>query len=285
MKIQKQSGFRRIMSVAILSAIVGCAEQRTLTRSDQLSAASPPSPMVSEPQAAEDILKRMTEFLANTPRFSVNLKDSYDVLQESGEMIEFSERRELSVNRPNGLHVEVEQSDGEKHLVVYDGKLITAFSPSQNVYAQVPNSGGIDEAVMYFLKDLHMRLPLAALLLERFPAEVERRTLTLDYVEKSRIHGVMAHHLAGRTKTVDYQVWIAEGSQPLPLRIVLTYKYAEGMPAFRAQFSDWNLNPTFAKKLFTFVPPEGAKKIAFLAELPHVVFEEPASVEQTGGQK
>ena len=87
-----------------------------------------------------------------------------------------------------------------------------------------------DEAVKYFLKDLHMRLPLAALLTSRFPAEIESRTQALDYVEKTVIDGIPAHHLAGRTETVDYQVWIAEGAQPLPLRVVLTYKNAEGQP-------------------------------------------------------
>ena len=285
MKIRKQPGIRCIMGVAILTVIVGCAEQRTLSGAGQLSTASPLSPAVSEPQATEDILQRMTEFLANTPRFSVNLSESYDVLQKSGEMIEFSESRTITLNRPNGLHIEIEQSDGEKHLIVYDGKQITAFNPSQNVYAQIEKSGGIDEAVTYFLKDLHMRLPLAALLLNRLPEEVKRRTLMLEYVERTHIHGMLAHHLAGRTETVDYQVWIAEGSQPLPLRIVLTYKNAKGMPAFRAQFSDWNLNPAFDENMFSFIPPEGIKKIAFLAELPHIVFQKPASAEQTGDLK
>ena len=285
MKTKRQPGFYRIMAVSIFSVIVGCAEQAALIGADQLTAHSQPSPVVSESQSAEDILMRMAQFLANTQRFSVNISDNYDVLQESGQMIEFSENRVLAVNRPNGLHVEVEQSDGERHLILYDGKEITAFSPSLNVYSQAEKTGGIDEAVKYFLRDLHMRLPLAALLLNRFPEEIEKRTMTVEYVEQTKIHGVIAHHLAGSTNTVDYQVWIADGSQPLPLRIVLTYKYANGMPAFRAQFSDWDLNPAFDERQFSFVPPKGAKKIAFLAELPHVVFEEPASAEQTGGQK
>lgn len=280
MKTKRKPGFRRMVCIAILSAIVGCAENQAVTKSDQLSNVSPTSPAIREPQSAEDILNRMAEFLANTPRFTVNLTDSYDVLQESGQMIEFSESRVLTVNRPNELRVEVEQSDGEKHLILYDGKEITAFSPSLNVYSQAEIYGGIDEAVKYFLRDLHMRLPLAALLLNRFPEEVERRTMVVEYVEQTQIYGVLAHHLAGRTKTVDYQVWIAAGSKPLPLRIVLTYKNAKGNPAFRAHFSDWNLNPAFDESLFTFVPPEGAKKIAFLAELPQAVFVGPDETEK-----
>jgi len=240
---------------------------------------------MTERADAKDILKRMAEFLSKTPQFSVSLQDSYDVVQESGQKIEFGESRQITISRPNGLRVEQEESSGEKHIVLYDGKDITVFSPSQNIYAQTSKPGGIDEAVMYFLKGLHMRLPLAALLLSRFPAEIESRTQSLDYVEKTLIDGVPSHHLAGRTETVDYQVWIADSAQPLPLRVVLTYKNAEGQPEFRAQFSDWNLAPKIQDSQFAFTPPEGARKIAFLAQLPSIVPAGTESLEQTGGQK
>ena len=91
------------------------------------------------------------------------------------------------------------------------------FTPSQNIYAQAAKPGGIDAAIMYFLRDLHMRLPLAMLLTSRFPAELERRTQALDYVERTAIDGTPVHHLAGRTETVDYQVWITEGARPRAL--------------------------------------------------------------------
>jgi hypothetical protein len=215
----------------------------------------------------------------------VSLDGSYEVLQASGQKIEFGESRKIIVSRPNGLWVEVEHSDGEKHMVMYDGKEITAFTPTQNVYAQTSKPGGIDAAIVYFLKDLHMRLPLAALLLSRFPAEIEGRTEALDYVEKDVINGTPVHHLAGRTETVDYQLWIPAGDRPLPLRVVLTYKNAEGQPSFRAQFSDWNLTPEIHDSQFAFTPPEGARKIAFLAQMPQIAVEGTKTQEQTGGQK
>jgi hypothetical protein len=67
--------------------------------------------------------------------------------------------------------------------------------------------------------------------------------------------------------------------------VVLTYKNAEGQPSFRAQFSDWNLTPDIQDNQFAFVPPEGARKIAFLAQLPQLGLEGPAKPERTGGQK
>jgi hypothetical protein len=287
MKISYWSIKRSALCAIAPLIMMGCAQEQAVIR-PQASA-----PVTSEatpaaattPRDAKSILMSMANFLAKTPRFSVNLTSSYEVLQESGQKIEFGESRRIIVSRPDKLRVEVEHSDGENHLVLYDGKEITTFSPTQNVYAQVSKPGGIDEAITYFLKDLHMRLPLAALLLSRVPAELERRTQSLDYVEKLSLNGTTVHHLAGRTETVDYQVWIPENSQPLPLSVVLTYKNAEGQPSYRAQFYDWNLAPEIPDNLFAFTPPDGARKIAFLAQLPQVALEGASKPEKSGEQK
>jgi hypothetical protein len=272
MKTNKQSLLRTAIFVAVLSSIISCAGKQEVMRHETLADALPAakSAEVQPPvPVARDILKRMADYLAKAPQFTVNLTDSFDVIQETGQKIEFGESRKITVSRPNGLRIELEESSGETHTVVYDGKDITVFNPSQNVYAQTAKPGGIDEAVTYFLRDLHMRLPLAMLLTSRFPAEIDSRTQALDYVEMTSIHGIPTHHLAGRTETVDYQVWIAEGAQPLPIRIVLTYKNAEGQPQFRGTFSDWNLTPQISDKQFAFSPPEGARKISFVAQLPN----------------
>jgi hypothetical protein len=116
-------------------------------------------------------------------------------------------------------------------------------------------------------------------------ALLARRTQTLAYVERTAIDGTPVHRLAGRTETVDYQVWIAEGAQPLPLRVVLTYKNAEGQPQFRAQFADWDFSPEIQDAQFAFTPPEGAQKIAFLAQLPRIALQGTTPPEPTGGRK
>jgi len=278
---------RTAMYVSILSAsVIGCAEnEATMKPSPSLASQAQAVQTAVEPANAQAILKRMAEFIANTPKLTVNMSSRYDVLQDSGQKIEFAENRNVTISRPNGLRVELEESDGQKHLILYDGKDITVFSPNQNVYAQATKPGGIDEAVMYFLRDLHMRLPLAAMVLSRFPQEVESRLQALDYVEKTTMNGKPVHHLVGGTETVDFQVWVEEGDQPLPLRIVLTYKLEEGQPQFRAQFTDWNLAPKISENEFTFSPPPGAHKIAFLAQLPNVSPEGIAAPAQTGEQK
>ena len=264
MKQQRNSNFMMTVmkrsTLAVVAAAVFCIGAAANVFA-QTPAAAPPG-------EAKAILMRMAEFMAKTRSFSVEVRDSYDVYQKSGQKIEFGEIRKITVVRPDRLRVEVEESDGDKSVVLFDGKDLTMSSPNQNVYAQTPKSGTLDDAIVYFVRDLGMRLPFAPLLLTTVPSELNQRTQTLDYVEKTGIFGAPAHHLAGRTESVDYQVWIADGDRPLPLRLVLTYRTEKGQPQFRAQFSGWNLAPEAPASLFAFVPPPGAQKISFLAQLP-----------------
>lgn len=264
-----QKGMQSALSVAFLITAVGCAEQQAVVQ-PQPAASQEILPQAGpEPSDAKGILLRMANYLAKAPKFTFNVSDTYDTVQSSGQKIEFAATRKVSVSRPNGLRVEHEESDGDKNIILYDGKDVTVFSLSKNVYAQTAIPGGVDTAVKYFLKDLNMRLPLAMLLVTQLPDELERRTESLDYVEKTSLYGKPAHHLAGRTETVDYQIWIAEGAHPLPLRVVLTYKLSEDQPQFRAQFSDWNFAPQINDAQFAFTPPAGARKIAFLTQMPN----------------
>ena len=244
----------------LLLAIVACGASIGLAYAQ--------SPASAPPEDAKAILMRMADYMSKLPRFSVHVRDSYDTYQTTGQKIEYGETRTITVVRPDRLRVELEESDGDSQVVMFDGKDLTVASPSDNVFAQTPKPGTIDDAIVFFVRDLRMRLPFAPLLIANFPAEIEQRTQTLAYVEKTSIYGAPAHHLAGRTESVDYQVWVADGDKPLPQRLVLTYREAEGHPQFRAQFSDWNLTPKAPDSMFTFTAPPGARRIAFLAQLP-----------------
>jgi hypothetical protein len=235
----------------------------------QAAPAAKKAPAASETQAlAREILMRMAAYLGGAKDYSVSLRAGYDAVQKSGQKIEFNEARKIILSRPDKLRVEGERSDGAKTLVVFNGKEITLVDGASNVYAATPQPGSVDHSVVHFVSDLGMRLPLAVMLLTRMPSEFESRVTTVDIVEKATVLGRPTHHLAARTRDVDFQVWVADGDQPLPLRVVITYKKAPGQPQFWAQFSDWNLAPAVNEATFTAQIPAGAQKVAFAAQLP-----------------
>lgn len=224
------------------------------------------APQSESQKRADAVLRRMTEYVARLDSFSVDFRDGYDVVQASGQKLEFGETRSIALARPLHLRVEEISSDGRKDTAVFDGKTVTAFDADAMVYAQAPQPGSVDDALVYFVRDLKMRMPLALLLTTRLPGELPGRLTAIEYVESTDIWGTPADHIAGRTANVDFQFWIAQGERPLPLRIVITYRNEPGQPQFWANLLHWNTAPKFARSTFEFTPPPGSRKIDFAVQ-------------------
>ena len=138
-------------------------------------------------------------------------------IQQSGQKVEFGEARKVTVSRPDRLRIEVERSDGEKGLVVFNGKDLAVYNENKNVYATVSRQGTLDQVIKYAVDDLKMRVPLAMMLLSTLPSELDNLGFSADYVEATTVTDVPSDHVAARTsRGVDFQVWVAQGSQPLP---------------------------------------------------------------------
>ncbi len=267
----------------LLGLAFGCVRA---TQGPAPASTAGPAPIAAETvikpatQDAEAVLKNMADFISRTKSFSVTLRDGYDVVQASGQKIGFGEIRQITVERPQNLRVDLKQSDGDKAQLIYDGREISFSSSSDNIYSITPKPGTLDDAVKYLVKDLKLRLPLAMLLLSTFPAELEQRVTAADYVELDTITTPVSHHVAARTDAVDFQVWVAAEGNPLPLQVIITYKHEEGQPQFWAEFKNWNLAPSISPALFVFTPPQGAEKIPFLVDLRESV----GAVQKKGGK-
>ena len=206
----KNSSFKMKKGTGPLALLLAILAVPLLSARGQNPAASP-SESPSEPEAMP-ILKKMSEYLAQTERFSVSVREGYDVVQESGQKIEFGEVRKVTVSRPDHLRIEFEKSDGEKGLVLFDGKEITVYQANQNIYASTSKPGTLDDAIKFAVGNLKIRFPLAMMLLSTFPSELESRVDSADYVEKTTVTDVPCDHLAARTaQDVDFQVWVAQG--------------------------------------------------------------------------
>jgi hypothetical protein len=225
-----------------------------------------PAPPAAVDAEARAVLMKMADHISRLPKFGVRIRAGYDVVQDSGQKIEFNEIRTVVVKRPDRFRADILRSDGDRGIVIFDGKDIAVYNDSEHVYAIANRPGTLDGAITHFVQDLKMRLPLAAMFLTGLPAELERRVTEIVVVEESTIDREVFDHIAARTETVDFQVWVPKTKNPLPHRIVLTYKQADGQPQYWAEFSDWNMAPDVADKKFTFTPPAGAERITFAAQ-------------------
>jgi hypothetical protein len=250
------------------TAFVVLAVFLTLGTTPVLAAGETPATTAQEQDPeAKAILMKMAEFIAKAPAFSVTLRSGYDAIQEDGQYIEFGEKRRILLQRPDRLRVENERSDGEQDLVLYDGKQITAFKADDNVYVRVEKPGTVDDALVYLVRDLQFTLPMARLLHTGFPQQIEKKLTAISYVEENTLFDVVTDHLALRSEDVDIQLWVAQGDQPLPRRVVITYKNAPGQPQFRGDFAEWSLLPKLAADSFTFTPPADAEQVPLIARV------------------
>lgn len=263
----KQQLWRVILATVSVLALNGVsAHVQAQSETDKPAAKTDkPAAGTANPEVEEralPILKKACDFLAQAQHFSVTFDTGHDAVQDSGVKIEYGGTQKYTIRRPDHARIDTEKRNGNQRGFRFDGKEIAVFDTDQKVYATVEHPGTIDEAFKYFVDQLDMPLPISQLFASTAPGLLDS-TPILRYVDTSTIAGVRCDHLVGRRKNTDFQVWIAQGDQPLFQRLIITYKNAEGAPQFWAQFRDWNFAPEVPDALFAFTPPEGSQKILF----------------------
>jgi hypothetical protein len=213
-------------------------------------------------QDAAQSVMRAAQFLGDQTRFRVTAEISYDVVQNDGRLLEFGARREITINRPNHVHMKITRRDGETRALYFDGSTISIDLAEHQAYVRESRPGTLYAALEHLANDLGIPVPLANLLSENFAAPLERRIAAGYYVGPAILDGRRCEHLAFRLPDVDVQLWIEEGERPLAARIVITHKLAPGNPQFRATLKDWDLGLETPEALFQFEPPEGSEKLA-----------------------
>ena len=210
-----------------------------------------------------EIFNRSLDYLAKLKEFRVTAEFGFDVLQETGQMIEFGSHQDVTIQRPNHLRVDFARRDGINGSVVYDGKEVVLFNPDESVYAKAPFKGEIDDALDFLSEELDRPVPLRDFF-ESNPGDVLTAKIESGvYVDESMLAGVLCDHLAMRNDKVDFQIWIAQGDKPLPRRIIITYKKEEGQPQFWGQFMKWETSPKINDGTFTYTPSEKSERIPF----------------------
>ena len=212
--------------------------------------------------AATEILKRMTDYLGGLQRFSMHTENMYEDVLESGQKIQNDFSSEIVVQRPNKLRAD-RTGGPSNQLFIYDGTTLTMFDSDQNVYATTAAPDNLDDA-LHFASDTLDLVPPAGDMIFSDAFDLLTAGITSGIVVgKAVVGGVDCDHLAFTTPIVDWQVWIAGGEAPFPLKYVLTTRDDPAQPQYIVLISDWKIEPDLAKGLFSFSPPPSAKEIEF----------------------
>jgi hypothetical protein len=212
---------------------------------------------------AEQILRSMSEYLEAEKQFTVRADIDFDDVLPTGQKVQYSAVENITLRRPNRVYVEYEGDLGAKRLW-YDGKRLTVLDGDENVYAAAAMPDKIDAALDRLLGKHGFSPPLSDLLYSE-PYDVLHPRIQFGlYLGLHMVDGVRCHHLAFVDKNIDWQIWIEDGAQIVPRKVVITYTSVSGSPQFEARLSDWDFGTRPADVLFTPMLPRDAVQLEFV---------------------
>ena len=202
----------------------------------------------------------MGEFLAKLPRFALEAEETFDEIEAGEPKSELTNVRRVAVVRPDRLAADA-TGDTLNRAAWYDGKSMSILDKEHNTYATVDAAATIDATLDMLQEKYDVVLPLADLVSADPYAVLSAGVTYGRYLGVHLAAGVPCHHLVFAQETIEWQIWIDAGDQPLPRKIAITYALEPGEPQYTATIRRWKLDPVFPDGFFTFVAPEGAQKI------------------------
>ena len=222
-----------------------------------------PGSRLVEPRVQE-LVRQMSDRLARVTALAIEAEEVYDEVPPDAPRQQLTSVRRVAMQRPDRL-VGDASGDALNRSFWYDGQTFSALDREQNVWAsgQVPPT--VDAALDWVSDQTGTVIPLADFLYadvyDRLMAKVQRGV----YLGIHEAAGVPCHHLSFEQATIDWQLWIDAGREPLPRKLVITYKTEDEVPQYSVTIRKWNLDAKVPEALFRFTPPEGARRIEVAA--------------------
>jgi len=221
-----------------------------------------PSSPVIEP-TAKNLMNKMGNFLNMAKQFSFHAEVMFDDHLPSGQKIQFAAAEDVSVKKPDRIYVDYQSDLGSKKFW-YNGKSITLLSPTHNNYSTIDAPPNIKSAIDLLMKDYGFTVPLGDFLFSDPHNALMKNVLAGISVGPGDVNGVDCQHLAFVEKYIDWQIWIEDGNEPIPRKVVITYKTLPNSPQYIAMLSNWNFKKSLPDSLFSADLPKDAKHIDFM---------------------
>ncbi|MBO9519817.1 MAG: DUF2092 domain-containing protein [Porphyrobacter sp.] len=213
--------------------------------------------------AATAAAQRMRDYLRSLQSFEVRAQATAEEPLDSGGKVQVSNRVRYEYRAPDRLFAEW-QSDRELRRLYFDGQTVSLVAPVVGFYTTVERKGSAAEMLQHISEQYGVVFPLPDLFLWAWSTAPAENVTAATYVGYASVEGRPADQFMFTQGDVDWQVWIARGDQPLPLKLVITDRSDPTMPSYSAVLK-WNVNPTFSDDRFVFTPPSDQTKIEIVA--------------------
>jgi hypothetical protein len=209
---------------------------------------------------AKELLKGMSDYLGKQNAVSFDYDSSLEVVTREGQKLSFASSGMVALNRPD--KIKATRRGGFANIeMVFDGKTLSLLGKDANLYAQAEVPGDIDHLVEELRNTYHRPVPAADLLMADFYDQIMPLVVDVKDLGSGVIGGTECDHLAFRTEEADFQIWIAQGSDPYPCRYEITSAKVKGFPQYAIDVRNWKTGGEAAVDDFKFNAPVGATEI------------------------
>lgn len=214
-----------------------------------------------EPEAKQTLKKSMN-YLAGIQQFGLVAHSSLEVVLTTGQKIQFDSASAVAVKRPNLLYAARlgELTDQE---FFYDGKTLTLHQADAGFYATVEAPDTLEGMLDFARESLDIVAPAGDFIYANSYEILMEGVESGFVVGPSFVNGVACDHLAFSKPGTDFQIWVAQGEQPLPVKLVITSTDVMSAPQFTVNVREWDIVVDHPQEKFQFEQPDDAQAIEF----------------------
>ena len=216
---------------------------------------------VLEPRAME-LLKAMSARLAAAKSMSFTATVNYEYPSRLGPPIAYTMRYDVTMQRPDKLKV-VMPGDGPASEFYYDGKVMMAYAPAENLVAIADAPATIDAALKTAFDTAAIYYPFTDLLVTDPYAALTDGAILAFYVGPSGVvGGTKTDMVVWANDNVFLQIWIGVDDK-LPRRLRAIFRTDPLELRHEMELSNWQLDGPIAQDTFASQRAQAAKRIAF----------------------
>jgi hypothetical protein len=214
-----------------------------------------------EPRAI-DILKAASAKLAAAKSMAFTAVVSYESPSRLGPPLVYATKSEVTLQRPDKLKV-ITLGDGPASEFYYDGKIMMAFAPTDNLVAVADAPPTIDAALQAAFDSAAIYFPFTDVIVADPYKDIADGLKIAFYIGQSNIvGGTTTDMVAYVTGDVFVQAWIG-AEDKLPRRVYAVYLNDRARLRHVLELTNWQLDAAVPADAFASAKAAGAARIAF----------------------
>lgn len=232
-----------------------------LAAQEAAATAEPATEVRTVSPEAQAVIDRMTSYMKGLKTYSIESWSTRDEVVSFGYKLQHNEHSVTTAQLPTKLRADVD-GDVRNRSFIYDGSKLVMYSPDDAVFVKIDAPDTVGKLVDGIL-DAGIEMPMLDMLYQTYNGGITGDARGGVLVGQTKIDGVECDHLAFRSPSYDWQIWVESGARPLPRKLVITTRYEVGDPQYQLLMR-WNLQPKIEKSTFEFTPPAGVTQIPFV---------------------